>query len=169
MTQVRYARATDGAQLVRLINEMGRHERLPVSLTEEQLNADFFGSSPRVRVLVAEAEGALVGYALYYECYSSFQGLGLFLEDVFVREEYRSQHIGRRLLTCVAEAATTQGCFAILFNVLDWNAPALDFFRRAGASVLHERKTLCLAAGALRNLQEPADGASAATISQFLS
>jgi GNAT superfamily N-acetyltransferase len=153
MIHVRSACRTDMPQLMQLIHEMGRHERLPVSISEERLTADAFGSSQRVKVLVAEARGALVGYALYYECYSSFQGPGLFLEDLFVRENYRSQHVGRKLLTRVAEDAAAQGCFGILFNVLDWNAPALGFFTRAGATVLRERKTLCLAAEALRHLQ----------------
>jgi GNAT superfamily N-acetyltransferase len=145
MIHIRAARRADVPDLKRLIDEMARHERLPVSLSEERLNSDAFGSSARVQILVAEAGAALVGYALYFECYSSFRGPGLFLEDLFIREEYRRHHVGRKLLTRVAEAATMQGYFGILFNVLDWNTAALGFFTRVGATVLHEHKTLCLA------------------------
>jgi GNAT superfamily N-acetyltransferase len=153
MIHIRAARRADVPDLKRLIDEMARHECLPLSLSEGQLNSDAFGSSARVQILVAEAGGALVGYALYFECYSSFRGPGLFLEDLFVREEYRHHHVGRKLLTRVAEAATMQGCFGILFNVLDWNTAALGFFTRAGATVLHERKVLCLANEAFRSLR----------------
>lgn len=166
MIHVRYACRADVPQLMRLINEMGRHERLPVSIGEERLTADAFGSSQRIQVLVAEAFGDLVGYALYYDCYSSFQGPGLFLEDLFVRENYRSHHLGRELLTRVAEDAEARGCFGILFNVLDWNAAALEFFTRAGAMVLNERKTLCLAAEALQLLREYHLATSASPITQ---
>lgn len=153
MIFIREARYADGPQLKQLLDEMARQERLPVLISEERLTADAFGPSPRIRILVAEADRELAGYALFYDCYSSFQGVGLFLEDLFVREAHRGHHVGRMLLARVAEAATMNACFGIVFNVLDWNTSAFDFFTRAGATVLHERKTLHLGAKALRNLQ----------------
>jgi GNAT superfamily N-acetyltransferase len=164
MIDIRYGCRADMPQLMGLLDEMGRHERLPVSISQERLTADAFGPSQRVKVLVAEANGRLVGYALYYECYSSFQGPGLFLEDLFVCENYRTHRVGRELLARVAGAA--QGYFGILFNVLDWNAPALGFFARAGATVLNERKTLCFGAEALRQLQQPRPHPSACRFAQ---
>jgi GNAT superfamily N-acetyltransferase len=152
MIHVRNAERTDTKLLTQLILEMGQHERLPVFVTEERLAADGFGLSPRFRALIAEADGKAAGYALFFDCYSSFQGVGIFLEDLFVRDEFRGKGVGAALLSGVAAKVVHLGYFGVLFNVLDWNQSALQFFKRSGASELSERKTLCLEGIALREL-----------------
>ena len=162
MIHVRDAVRTDAKLLMQLIEEMGRHERIPVLASEQTLVADGFGPAPKFHALIAEAETKVAGYALFFDCYSSFQGSGIFLEDLFVRDDFRGKGIGRALLAHIAARALELNCFGILFNVLDWNQPALDFFARAGASVLSERKTLQLAGNPLRQIarKEPTQAKS---------
>jgi GNAT superfamily N-acetyltransferase len=143
MIHVRNAEPADAGLLLSLIREMGDQERLPVFANEDRLEVDGFGPAPRFHAFIAEAGTRIAGYALAFECYSSFQGSGLFLEDLFVRGEFRGKGVGKALLSRVAARAIDQGHFGIMLNVLDWNEPALTFFERAGASLLSERKTLC--------------------------
>lgn len=160
MVKVRNAQPDDAKPLKRLIDEMGQHERMRVFVTEESLITDGFGPEPLFRALLATVNEAVAGYALFYDCYSSFQGRGIFLEDLFVRDPFRGSGVGNALLSRVSEIALKQRCFGIMFNVLKWNESALKFFERAGASLLHERNSLCLAA---RTLREVANRATVAT------
>jgi GNAT superfamily N-acetyltransferase len=148
VVNLREATATDARRLNRLIREMGRHERLAVTSSEARLIADGFGSRAHYRALIAEVDGRLAGYALFFGCYSSFRGRGVFLEDVYVRREFRGHGVGRALVARIGEIAVDHGCFGITFNVLAWNLAAVRFFKRAGASV-QPRMTLCLAGKAL--------------------
>jgi len=151
MIQVRKAQRPDARLLRQMILEMGQHERLPVFATEKRLAEDGFGVAPKFQVLIAEVEAAAAGYALFFDCYSSFQGPGIFLEDLFVRNEYRGKGVGRALLSRMAAKVVQRAYFGIMFNVLDWNQSALQFFESAGA-VLSDRKILCLAGPALRGI-----------------
>jgi GNAT superfamily N-acetyltransferase len=153
MIRVRNAQRTDTQLLQQLILEMGQHERLPVFATEERLAEDGFGASPKFHVLIAEVGTVAAGYALFFDCYSSFQGPGIFLEDLFVRDEFRGKGVGRALLSCIAAHVVELAYFGIMFNVLDWNQSALQFFENAGAE-LSDRKTLCLTGGALRGIAQ---------------
>jgi GNAT superfamily N-acetyltransferase len=152
MIHVRDAKRSDAGLLMQLIREMGQHERLLVTTTEERLTEDGFGLSPRFHALIAEADAEVAGYALVFDCYSSFQGAGIFLEDLFVRDDFRGKGVGRALLSRIAADAVERSQVGIMFNVLNWNQPALRFFESAGASVLADRKTLCLAGQALRTI-----------------
>jgi GNAT superfamily N-acetyltransferase len=134
-----------------MILEMPKHERLPVFATEERLAEDGFGDSPKFHVLIAEVDAAAAGYALFFDCYSSFQGPGIFLEDLFVRNRFQGKGIGRALLACIAARVVELGYFGIIFNVLDWNQTALQFFESAGAAV-SDRKSLCLTGPALHGV-----------------
>jgi GNAT superfamily N-acetyltransferase len=154
MIQIRDAESNDAGLLLQLIREMGTQERMPVLTTEERLRRDGFGSAPKYHAFIAQTGTQVAGYALAFNCYSSFQGSGLFLEDLFVRNEFRAQGVGKLLLSRVAVRAVELGCFGIMLNVLDWNEPALKFFERAGASVLTERKTLSLTARSLEEIAE---------------
>jgi GNAT superfamily N-acetyltransferase len=151
MIHIRDAVWTDVNSLWELIHEMAVHVRMPVCASEESLAADGFGPHPKFSALIAEVEAKVAGYALFFDCYSSFRGRrGIFLEDLFVRDAFRGKGVGNALLSRIAEIAVAQSCFGVVFNVLEWNDQALKFFERAGASLLREHKTLCLTDSALR-------------------
>ena len=133
MIRVRNAERTDTKLLMQLIEEMGNHQAMPVFASEERLVEDGFGPTPKFRALIAEAETKVAGYALFFDCYSSFQGPGIFLEDLFVRDDFRGKGVGRALLSRIAVRAVELDYFGILFNVLDWNHSALEFFESTGA------------------------------------
>jgi len=107
--------------------------------------------------LLPEWDGALAGYALYYPFYSSFQGPGLFLEDVYVREEFRGKGIGKALMAEVAATALREGLWALRWEVLDWNQPAIDFYKKLGATFLSDWKAVLLDGEPLRQLARGAD------------
>lgn len=151
MVRVRKAQRQDAPLIRQMILEMGQHEGLPVFATEERPAEDGFGVAPKFHVLIAEVDTAAAGYALFFDCYSSFQGSGIFLEDLFVRDEFRGKGVGRALLSRIAAMAVELAYFGIMFNVLDWNQSALQFFESAGAA-LSDRKTLCLTSSALRGV-----------------
>jgi GNAT superfamily N-acetyltransferase len=151
MIRVRNAQRSDVRLLRQMIVEMGQHERLPVFASEERLAEDGFGDAPKFRVLVAEVDTEAAGYALFFDCYSSFQGPGIFLEDLFVRHKFRGQGVGRVLLSGIAATVVELGHYGIVFNVLDWNQSALQFFENSGAAVIN-RKTLCLTGPALHEI-----------------
>jgi GNAT superfamily N-acetyltransferase len=152
MINVRRAHRKDAPLLMRMILEMGQHERLTVPVTEAQLAEDGFGVNPKFHALIAEVGAEAAGYVLFFDCYSSFRGSGLFLEDLFVRDDFRGNGVGRALLSQVAARTVELERFGIIFNVLGWNQPALQFFESAGASELSDRKTLCLEGAPLREI-----------------
>lgn len=155
MLSIRPARPGDMSILNTLIHEFAEFERLPVAVTEAALLRDGFSKPAKFRVLMAEWDGEAAGYALFFDYYSSFEGRpGLFLEDIYVRDQYRGKGIGRALLGQVASAASKQNCFGVRWQVLDWNAPAIEFYRKIGAEFLDEWKTVSLHGDALESLAE---------------
>ena len=152
MLSIRRAVRNDVDLLKALIHEMGVYERLPVVTTEETLARDGFGPRPEFRVLIADWDGQPAGYALYFNCYSTFRGRGLFLEDLFVRSQFRGKKIGDALLSHLAAVAREEACFGIMLNVLGWNRPAIEFFRNHRATFLDDWKTACLDGEALQTL-----------------
>lgn len=138
---VRPCLSADVETLAGLIRELATFEKLEhfARATPEALRAHLFGSQPLATALLAEVDGAVAGFALYFSTYSTFRGQpGLYLEDVFVREAYRGRGIGRALLAAVARAAVDRGCGRLEWAVLDWNAPAIGFYRSLGARPLDE-------------------------------
>jgi GNAT superfamily N-acetyltransferase len=154
MLSIRPATASDVPLLKSLIHEMAEYERQPVSITEESLARDGFGPRPQFRALIAEWDGKAAGYAFYFDCYSTFRGRGLFLEDLFVRAEFRGKRVGDALLSRVAAVARDEQCFGIVLNVLEWNRLAIAFFRKHGATFLDDWKTACIDGAALRDFAE---------------
>ena len=153
MLSIRPALAADVPLLKTLIHEFAGFERLPVAATEAALLRDGFSQSPKFRVLLAEWDGDAAGYALFFDYYSTFEGrAGLFLEDIYVREQYRGKGIGKALLAWVASAASDQNCFGVRWQVLDWNTPAIDFYKSLGATFLDEWKTVSLDGDALERV-----------------
>ena len=112
------------------------------------LAEDGFGVAPKFQVLIVEVDAAAAGYALFFDCYSSFQGPGIFLEDLFVRNNFRGKGVGRALLSHIAARVVELAYFGITFNFMHWNQSALQFFEGAGAA-MSDRKTLCLTGPAL--------------------
>src|SRR6266849_9703259 len=149
MLSIRPANLHDVGELKALIHEMGEYERMPVVVTKESLARDGFGPRPEFRVLIAEWDGQPAGYAFFFYCYSTFRGRGLFLEDVFVRPPFRGKKVGEALFARVATVAEAENCFGIVLNVLDWNRPAIEFFRKHKVRFLDDWKTACLDGDAL--------------------
>jgi GNAT superfamily N-acetyltransferase len=153
MLNIRPATKNDAPLLRNLIHELADFERLAheTIITEEDIVRHGFGAMPKFRALIAEWEGQPAGYALFFEFYSSFQGrAGLFLEDIFVRPQYRKHGIGRELLAQVAKIAWEEDYFCLRWEVLDWNSTAIEFYRKLGAEFLDEWKAVCLIGDALQ-------------------
>jgi GNAT superfamily N-acetyltransferase len=149
MLSIRPAVSHDAALLKTLIHEFAEFERLQASITQEALLRDAFGPRPKFRALLAEWDAQPAGYAIFFDYYSSFRGHGLFLEDMYVRSQVRGHGIGRALFAQVALTASQEGCFGIMFNVLDWNRPAIDFYKKLNASFYDDWKVVCLERAAL--------------------
>jgi GNAT superfamily N-acetyltransferase len=162
-TTIRPATAADVPQILAFIRALAVYERAPagaVTATEEGLLRDGFGAQPFYECLLAEHEGAPAGFALFFFNYSTWRGQpGVYLEDLFVYPELRARGIGKALLQRVAAAAVARGCRRLQWEVLDWNTPAIDFYRLMGAEFLDEWRNVRLDGEALLRL---ADGAAAA-------
>lgn len=152
---IRPARIEDTASIAQLIRELAEYERLSheVVLNEADLRQQLFGPTPRTEVLIAEEGGAVVGFALYFHNFSSFLCRpGLYLEDLFVRPAYRHKGHGRALLRELARIAVQRSCGRLEWAVLDWNKPAIEFYRGLGAVPMHEWTIFRVTGDALRRL-----------------
>jgi GNAT superfamily N-acetyltransferase len=156
MLAIRAATAGDVPLLLRFFRELAEFERQPgaVIINQETLIADGFGAQPKFRGLIAEWDGQAIGYALFFGFYSSWKGSGIFLEDLFVREAFRGRGIGRALLSEVARIARQEGSFGIRWEVLDWNEPAIQFYKSLGAEFFDEWRQVLLEADALNRLAD---------------
>jgi GNAT superfamily N-acetyltransferase len=152
MLSIRPATIEDAALLAAMIRELAEFEKLEqeVSMTEKDIVRDGFGERPKFRAVIALWDGEPVGYAVFFEFYSSFQGrAGLFLDDLFVRPASRQRGIGTALIKHVAGIAWREKYFCMRWEVLDWNKPAIDFYNNLGASFLDEWKPAILIGDAL--------------------
>jgi len=150
---VREARESDIEQIHQLIIDLATYERSAdqVKVTPDQLRVALFGPQPAVYALVAEVEGALVGYALYFLNFSTWEGVhGIYLEDLFVKPEQRGSGLGKALLIALAEIAVSRGYARVEWWVLDWNQPSIDFYRRLGAVAMDEWTVFRLTGDALQ-------------------
>jgi GNAT superfamily N-acetyltransferase len=150
MLTIRFAVLDDVPLLKTMIYEFAEFERLSASITNETLARDGFGPQPRFRVLLAEWDGQAAGYAFFFDYYSSFEGRMIFLEDIFVRAQFRGKAVGRALFARLAAIALEDDCHGVMFNVLDWNKAAIDFYRKLGAEFWNEWKTICLRGSAIQ-------------------
>ena len=159
MLNIRPATANDAALLKSLITELAEFERLSheVVITEEDLRRDGFASQPKFRALIAEWDSVPAGYALFYSTYSTFNGrAGLFLEDLFVRTQFRGKGIGKTLLAHIAHIANDEHCYGVRWEVLDWNQPAIDFYQSLGAQFRDPWRSVSLNGSPLQKLAENA-------------
>jgi GNAT superfamily N-acetyltransferase len=165
MLQLRPAVVDDVPLLFTMIQEFAEFERLRehLTITEDVLTRDGFGPNPRFQAMLAEWDGRPAGYAITYVFYSSFQGPALFLEDIYVRDEFRGKGIGIAMMAQIAETAMRQNYWSIHWEVLHWNTAAIDFYKSLGASFVDDWKTVCIDGEALQKLaQKRAQGEPAA-------
>lgn len=133
---IRRALREDCPRLLELIHELALFERAPeeVTVTPEHFEESGFGEKPVWWAFVAEAEGVVVGFALYYIRYSTWKGQRMYLEDLIVTEAWRGKGVGTLLLNQLIEETREKGFSGMLWQVLDWNEPAIRFYEKFGVS-----------------------------------
>ena len=155
MLTIAPAVAADVPVIVDLIRALAKYERLEHEMvaTEDDIHHALFGPRPYAEVILALEDSDTVGYALFFHNYSTFRGRpGIYLEDLFVRPERRGHGYGRALLVALARLAVERGCARYEWSVLDWNEPAIGFYRRMGAEVMEEWRICRVTGDALARL-----------------
>ena len=141
MIELRFAKPADAATILSFIRALAEYEKMPhaVETTEQTLATQLASSSPPFECLLAEEGATPVGFALLFHTYSTWRGRrGIWLEDLFVLPEWRRRSVGRTLLDKIVSLAKERGCGRVEWSVLDWNQPAIDFYRAYGADLLEE-------------------------------
>ncbi|MBV2209846.1 MAG: GNAT family N-acetyltransferase [Thermomonas sp.] len=138
---IRPATVDDVPLIRQLITELADYERLSHAAvaTDEDLRTQLFGPQPAAEVLIGEVDGTPAGFALFFHNFSTFLGKrGLYLEDLFVRTAFRGSGLGKHLMAALARIAVARDCGRFEWSVLDWNAPAITFYRKIGAVGMDE-------------------------------
>ena len=156
-TRCRIERATerDVSLILSLITALAEYERMAdeVTATEAGLRETLFGPHPSAEVVIAYAGGTPAGFALFFHNYSTFLGRpGIYLEDLFVVPEYRGHGFGKALLTHLAALAVERGCGRFEWSVLDWNEPAIGFYKKLGAKPMDAWTIFRVTGDSLRDL-----------------
>jgi len=152
---IRPAGPEDIDELLALIHELAVYEKAPEEAvaTPDLLHQALFGEHPTAQAVIAEWQGEPAGFALFFHNFSTWLGRpGLYLEDLFVREALRGKGIGKALLLHLAGIARDRGCGRMEWSVLDWNTPAIDFYKALGAQPMNEWTVYRLDAAALDRL-----------------
>ncbi len=139
--RIREATPEDTPLILQFIRALAEYEQLlhSVQADEATLRANLFGARPVAFVIIAEHEGVPAGFALYFYNFSTFLGKpGFYIEDLYVRPEYRGQGIGKALFSWLARKAIAEGCGRLEWWVLDWNEPSIAFYRKLGATPMDE-------------------------------
>jgi GNAT superfamily N-acetyltransferase len=153
---VRPATPKDVPDIFRLIQALAEYEKLSHAVTgnTELLEEHLFGPRPCLEALLAELDGQSVGFALFFQNYSTFLTKpGIYLEDLFVLPAHRGQGIGKSLIVSVAKLAAARNCGRFEWSVLDWNESAIAFYEKIGASVLPDWRICRVTGEALERLQ----------------
>ena len=138
---IRPAVPADAETILQLVRGLADYERLPPPdrAAQDRLIRDMFSTPPRIQAFLGEYEGIAAGYAFVFETYSSFLAFPtLYLEDLFVLPEFRKKKVGYGLFVAMVDEAHRRGCGRMEWSVLDWNTPAIDFYKRFGATHLKE-------------------------------
>lgn len=138
---IRAATPADVPQILQFARDLASYEREPdaVVATEADLHAGLFGPDPLVEALIAEVDGAAVGFAIFYRTFSTWTGKpGFWLDDLYVRPEARGSGAGKALLVRIAQLAAARGYARFEWWVLDWNEPAIGFYKKLGATPMDE-------------------------------
>lgn len=156
---IRPAVPADVPVILRFVRELADYEREPdaVEATEPMLAESLFGEAPAAEAVIAEHAGETVGFALFFHNFSTWTGRrGLYLEDLYVTPAARGLGAGRALLVHLAGIAVARGCARFEWSVLDWNTPAIDFYRAMGAVAMDEWTVQRVSGDALVRLAERA-------------
>lgn len=154
---IRDAAPDDAATIAAFVRGLAEYEHLEheAKATAEDFRRALFGTPPRAWALIAESGGVAVGFSLWFYNFSTFHGRpGLYVEDVFVAPVHRGQGVGRALFRAMAARAVAEGCARMEWSVLDWNAPAIAFYRAVGARAMDEWTVQRLDGEALRKFAE---------------
>ena len=137
---LRFAEEKDIPVILSLIKELAEYEKLldNVTVTENILRENLFGKRKYAEVIIAEFNGKPAGQAIFFHNFSTFKGKpGIYLEDLYVKPEYRHKGIGKAFLNKIIEVAKERKCGRVEWLVLDWNKPAIDFYKKLGAKELN--------------------------------
>lgn len=154
---IRSARIEDSEEILALIYELALYEKAPeeAKATKEQIVDSFFSANPRVFCEIVEVGGAIAGFAIWFLNYSTWQGKhGIYLEDLFVRPEYRGRGFGKALLQHLASICEERGYGRFQWWVLDWNTPSIDFYKSLGAQAMDEWTVYRVSGDALTSLAD---------------
>lgn len=156
MSTIRNALVSDAALIRRLIWELAEFEKEPekVRTTEADIARDGFGANAEFRALIAESDGQAAGFALFFPYYSTWRGAGLYLEDLYVRPQFRGRGIGTALFARAARIAEQENRCFIKWSVLNWNQPAIDMYKALSADFLDDWRDALLTGDGLRKLAE---------------
>jgi GNAT superfamily N-acetyltransferase len=152
---IRSARSEESAVILQLIKDLAEYEKAPdqVEATESDLKATIFGKEPKVFCDVVEVDGEIAGMAIWFLNYSTWQGKhGIYLEDLFIKPEYRGRGYGKALLVHLAKLCEEKGYGRFQWWVLDWNSPAIEFYRSLGAEAMDEWTVYRISGKALKDL-----------------
>jgi GNAT superfamily N-acetyltransferase len=155
--EIRKARPDDVSAMLEMVSELAEFEKMSDEMiaTEEAYQESFFGESPVAEALVAEIDGTLIGYAIFFSTFSSFVGrAGIWLEDLYVKPEFRKRGIGRGLLKFVGRLAEERNAGRYEWCVLDWNQNAIDLYTQVGGDILAEWRIVRLDRAAIEALPE---------------
>jgi GNAT superfamily N-acetyltransferase len=159
MLNIRPAKPADVPLIQQFIRDLAEYERSPESAvaTQADLIRDGFGQAPKYRCLLAEWDGQPAGFAFFFYNYSTWQGRpGLYLEDLFVKPVFRGKGIGKALLLHLAKIAVDENCGRFQWQVLDWNTPAIDFYKSLGAKTMNEWLTMRVEGEDIKKLADTA-------------
>ena len=152
---IRPATAADLPLIAQLIRDLAEYERLAheVRFDDQVLAAKLFGPRPYAEVVIGEIDGVAQGFALFFHNFSTFEGRpGIYLEDLFVRPEARGSGLGKALLSHLAALAVERDCARLEWWVLDWNEPAIGFYKKLGARFMDEWTVMRVDGEALQQL-----------------
>ena len=153
--KIRPAQREEVGIVLQLIHDLAHYEKAPheVEATENELLATLFVEDPKVFCDVVEVDGEIVGMAIWFLNYSTWQGKhGIYLEDLFINPEFRGRGYGKALLQHLAKICDAQGYGRFQWWVLDWNSPAIEFYRSLGAVAMDEWTVYRVSGEALKEL-----------------
>lgn len=152
---IKVANENDVPLILSLIKELAEYEKLTheVVATEDMLRETLFGPKSHIEALVGYLNDKPVGFALYFHNFSTFLGRkGIYLEDLYVKPEARGKGVGQKILVYLARLAKERGCGRLEWSVLDWNTPAIEFYKKIGAKPMDEWTVYRLTGKALDEL-----------------